>query len=275
MFAKTDIQPLINQGARKEDIAASIFQAVVDQTITGLAQGHKITGKVMFLGGPLYFLKGLGERFVKTLKLADDMAVFPAYGLYSVALGAAAYGQKQSLCFSFDHLMDRFLQAGQGEVTTRRLAPLFADEEQYERFLARHGKNQVEMASPNEFCGDIYIGIDCGSTTTKLCVIDEEDRILYSYYSSNRGNPVDIVKEELIKIHGLFENRGNIRGVVSTGYGEELIKNAFSLDEGLWRRWPIFWPPGILIPRWILCWISAARISNASKSKMAPLMILF
>jgi predicted CoA-substrate-specific enzyme activase len=233
VFAKTDIQPLINQGARKEDIAASIFQAVVDQTITGLAQGHKITGKVMFLGGPLYFLKGLGERFVKTLKLTDEMAVFPPYGLFSVALGAASYGQKQPEKFSYNNLLSRFLKAGGGEVTTRRLEPLFADELQYEEFRARHERNQVAMASPVGYTGDVYVGIDCGSTTTKLCVIDSNDRILYSYYSSNRGNPVDVVKEELKKIYALFDNRVNICGAVSTGYGEELIKNAFSLDAGL------------------------------------------
>lgn len=233
VFAKTDIQPLINQGAKKEDIAASIFQAVVDQTITGLAQGHKITGKVMFLGGPLHFLKGLGERFVKTLKLTDDMAIFPSYGLYSVALGCVSYGQKQSIRFRYDDLLHRFLQAGGGEATTRRLEPLFVDPQQYEMFKARHERNSVGMVSPAGYTGDIYIGIDCGSTTTKLCVIDSQNRILYSYYSSNKGNPVDIVKVQLQKIHALFGDRVRIRGAVSTGYGEELIKNAFSLDGGL------------------------------------------
>ncbi len=231
VFAKTDIQPLINQGARKEDIAVSIFQAVVDQTITGLAQGHKIKGKVLFLGGPLHFLKGLGLRFKEALKLSDENAVFPPYALYSVALGSAIYAESESETYTYKKLIDAFLDAAE-EPSTRRLAPLFNDEDEYDAFKSRHKMAAVEKIGVSDLKGGIYLGVDCGSTTTKLVAIDDQCRIFYSFYSSNKGNPVDVVKEQLLRIYELLGDK-KILGAVSTGYGEELIKNAFNLDAGI------------------------------------------
>ncbi|MBR2503002.1 MAG: 2-hydroxyacyl-CoA dehydratase [Oscillospiraceae bacterium] len=233
VFAKTDIQPLLNQGASKEDISASIFQAVVNQTITGLIQGRKIEGKVMFLGGPLYYCKGLRKRFYKTLGLTEETAVFPEYALYSVAMGAAMYAEK-SQTVSLDELIEKLENSAKNEtVASDRLPALFENETEYFEFVDRHSKAAVEHRSIEEYVGNAWLGIDCGSTTTKLVLIGEDNSILYSFYNSNKGNPVNIILEQLTEIYNLCGDRVKICGSAVTGYGEELIKHAFHIDEGL------------------------------------------
>lgn len=232
VFAKTDIQPLINQGARKEDIAKSIYQAVVNQTIAGLAQGRSINGKVMFLGGPLSFCKGLRDSFKTTLNLSDENAVFPDYARISVALGAAFYAStlpaKHNIADLIKGLKKIRLSGG-----TLSLPPLFKSEADYESFISRHNEASVPTIDPSSYSGGAFLGIDCGSTTTKLVLISEKKDILYSYYSSNKGNPADVVKDCLKEIYNICGDRIRIRGSAVTGYGEELIKNAFSVDYGL------------------------------------------
>ena len=233
VFAKTDIQPLLNQGASKDDIAASIFQAVVNQTITGLIQGKKISGKVMFLGGPLFYCKGLQKRFYETLKLNKETAVFPDYALYSVAMGAAMHAANSEK-MTVAQLVERLEKSASDEtVTADRLPALFENETEYFEFLNRHRKATVGNRSIDEYCGNAWLGIDCGSTTTKLALIAEDKSVLYSFYSSNKGNPVQVLKEQLKEIYNLCEDRITICGSAVTGYGEELIKHAFHIDEGL------------------------------------------
>ncbi|MBR6824339.1 MAG: 2-hydroxyglutaryl-CoA dehydratase, partial [Firmicutes bacterium] len=234
VFAKTDIQPLLNQGARKEDVAASIYQAVVNQTIAGLVQGRRIEGKVMFLGGPLFYCRGLRERFIETLALTEDRVIFPEYARFAVAIGAALYGHSNGEKLTLESLQQRLTQiSGKIGASRESLPPLFADEAEYEAFRARHSKADVERLDIAEYSGDAYLGIDCGSTTTKLALISADRCLLYSYYSSNRGNPVEIIRAQLQHIYELCGDRIRICGSAATGYGEELIKNAFGVDEGL------------------------------------------
>ncbi|MBQ3418219.1 MAG: 2-hydroxyacyl-CoA dehydratase [Ruminococcus sp.] len=232
VFAKTDIQPLINQGATKADIAASIYQAVVNQTVAGLAQGRRIEGKIMFLGGPLYYCKGLRERFVETLQLDEEHALFPEYALFAVAIGAALYGAGGEE-LSYAKLVKKLRDSLKTRERISALPPLFKDKNEYQAFLHRHGESKVDTRFSGTYKGKAYIGIDCGSTTTKLTVISENSEIIYSYYSSNRGNPVEIVKEQLLKIYENFSDDIEICGSAVTGYGEELIKKAFRIDFGL------------------------------------------
>ncbi|WP_368184184.1 acyl-CoA dehydratase activase, partial [Anaerotruncus rubiinfantis] len=233
VFAKSDIQPLLNQGARKEDIAASIFKAVVDQTITGLAQGRRITGKVLFLGGPLYFFKGLRREFVRSLHLSPENAVFPEMGRFAVALGTALYAEKTSQPIDYETLVAKIEDTTNEVRASRLLDPLFREKAEYEAFCARHARDTVEKRDLMEYEGEAYLGIDCGSTTTKLVLMSEQEEILYEYYSANRGNPVQIVKEQLEYLLPRCEGRIEIKGSAATGYGEDLIKNAFSVDAGL------------------------------------------
>ena len=232
VFAKTDIQPLINQGATKADIAASIYQAVVNQTVAGLAQGRKIDGKVMFLGGPLHYCKGLRDRFVETLKLDHDHAVFPEYALYAVAIGAALYSADGRM-LDYEELTERLRISMKHKETISTLPPLFKDRNEYQAFVTRHASHNVQTEYKGDYKGDAYIGIDCGSTTTKLVVMSDKCDIIYTYYSSNKGNPVAIIKGQLEKIYELFGDHLTIRGCAVTGYGEELIKTAFHIDYGL------------------------------------------
>ena len=233
VFAKTDIQPLINQGVSKNDIAASIYSAVVNQTITGLAQGRKIEGKVMFLGGPLYYNKGLRKSFKQTLKLSDENAIFPDYALYSVSMGAALFasGVEQSLTY------EELLQAIEATLSEQRqvvsMPALFDSEEELKEFNDRHATETVEYRDANTYTGKAYLGIDCGSTTTKLALVSEDKELLWSYYNSNKGNPVDVVKEQLEVISELCGERIEIAGSAVTGYGEQLIRNAFHIDKGI------------------------------------------
>ncbi|MEE0210742.1 MAG: acyl-CoA dehydratase activase [Negativibacillus sp.] len=233
VFAKTDIQPLLNQGARKEDVAASIFQAVVDQTVTGLSQGRKIEGKVLFLGGPLFFFKGLQQRFEQTLRLASGKAVFPEWAQYSVALGAAIYTRGLQTTYTYEQFTEQLKHAASRSKSTQYLQPLFANQEEHNQFVQRHSRANVPWRDIAGYSGDAYLGIDCGSTTTKLVLMSDHYETLYRYYSSNQGNPVQIVREQLQKIYEACGDRVNIRYAVSTGYGEELIKHAFHLDDGI------------------------------------------
>ncbi len=233
VFAKTDVQPLLNQGAAKADVAASIYQAVVNQTIAGLAQGRKITGKVMFLGGPLYFCKGLRERFVETLELDEEHALFPDYGRIACALGASLYASHATEGgYTLTQLCEDIKNAKVAS-TSQRMEPLFADESEYAAFKARHDKASVPVIDIASYSGKAYLGIDCGSTTTKLVLISDSKDILYTYYSSNKGDPVEIVRGEIEKIYSLLGDRITIAGSAVTGYGEELIKNAFKCDIGM------------------------------------------
>lgn len=233
VFAKSDIQPLLNQGASKEDIAASIYQAVVNQTVAGLAQGREIGGRVMFLGGPLYYCRGLRERFCETLKLSDENAIFPDYARNAVSIGAALYAQTSAgNTFTLHELLCRISEA-KTRAASRRLPPLFETKEEYDAFAARHAKASVEFADIESYAGKAYLGIDCGSTTTKLTLIGENSEILYTYYNSNLGNPVEIVKKELDSIYKKCGDKIEISSAAVTGYGEELIRRAFSVDYGI------------------------------------------
>ncbi len=232
VFAKSDIQPILNQGGRKEDVAASIFQAVVDQTVAGLTQGRELKGKIVFLGGPLHFLQGLRERFVDTLKLDEEHAIFPEDGDCFAAIGAAlCSGDYQEQ--SFDAMLDKLGQSVDSATTIDVMPPLFADEGEYEAFLTRHNANRPPEVDAYTYEGPAYLGIDAGSTTTKIALIEPQGGLLYTYYHSNQGNPVAIVLEQLKEIYKLCGDRIQIRGAAVTGYGEDLIKNAFNMDEGI------------------------------------------
>ncbi len=229
VFAKTDIQPLINQGADKADLCASIFQAVVDQTITSLAQGHRIEGNILFLGGPLYFMKGLRQRFKETLNLDDDHAVCPDIAIHFVAFGTAICASER---FTYDELHDKLEALKNMPVREEESEPLFENEEDYEEFVRRHQRSDVSYGDISTYTGKAYLGVDSGSTTTKLVLVGEAEELLYEAYTSNQGSPLDVVVEHLKKIYALGEGRITIAGSCATGYGEELMKHAFHLDEG-------------------------------------------
>ena len=232
VFAKSDIQPLLNQGARREDIAASIFQAVVDQTVSGLAQGRTIEGKVLFLGGPLFFLKGLKKAFVKTLGLDEKHAIFPeeapVFVAYGCALNAAALGD----AIPVDDIITKISTARASDnIITGD--PLFASHDEYDKFIDRHKKYDLGYADIHTYQGDAYLGIDAGSTTTKLVLITGDGRLLYSHYSSNQGQPLDKISAQLKKIYAEMNPGITIKGSAVTGYGEELIKAGLSIDAGI------------------------------------------
>ena len=241
VFAKTDIQPLLNQGANKADVAASIYQAVVNQTIAGLAQGRRIgrdkdgnPQKVLFLGGPLFFCRGLQERFIETLHLErDKTALFPAWGPYAVARGTALYAAKSLHRITLNDLRAAVRNSLHERAVLDTLPPLFASQEDYRVFTERHAKASVPTADIASYTGRAWLGIDCGSTTTKLVVISEDNALLYQYYASNQGNPVEIIRGELQKIYALCADRITLCGSAVTGYGEELIKSAFGVDLGI------------------------------------------
>ena len=232
VFAKSDIQPLLNQGANKADIAASIYQAVVDQTIAGLAQGRRIKGRVAFLGGPLTFQKGLQVRFTETLSLDSKDAIFPENAEYYVALGAALYSMNYN-SINYNEIMDRLIHSETVKNAVLSLPPLFNSKEEHHTFLDRHNRDKISYLDINTYHGDAYIGIDAGSTTLKLVLITSDGNILYTFYKSNYGEPIPLVKEQLERIYHLCGGRVKIRASASTGYGEELIKNAFHLDGGI------------------------------------------
>ncbi len=232
VFAKSDIQPILNQGGRKEDVAASIFQAVVDQTIAGLAQGREIAGQVVFLGGPLHFLKGLRARFQETLQLDDSHAIFPADGDCYAAIGAALCAKGYEP-ITFGELYYKLESSVGDRGLTETLPPLFESQREYDEFCARHNANAPSAADIASYTGRAWLGVDAGSTTTKLALIDETGGLLYTYYASNKGNPVSVVLEQLQKIYALCGDRITIAGAAATGYGEDLISAAFRFDMGL------------------------------------------
>ncbi len=232
VFAKTDIQPLINQGAKKENIAASIFQAVVDQTVAGLAQGREIEGNVLFLGGPLTFQKGLQKAFVNTLKLEEGSAIFPENAEFFVALGAADYAKSQIDSFTFEELKESLYLASTTNEEFDFMEPLFLHPDDYDEFVRRHRSTDVPRSPLELHQGKAYLGIDAGSTTTKMILINEKNEILFEYYNSNLGNPLDVVKEQLSKIYAICPSI-EISSSAVTGYGEDLISSAFSIDHGV------------------------------------------
>ncbi|MDR1125371.1 MAG: 2-hydroxyacyl-CoA dehydratase, partial [Deltaproteobacteria bacterium] len=233
VFAKTDIQPLINEGASKEDIAASILQAIVNQTIGGLACGKPIRGKVAFLGGPLTFSSVLRELFVKTLKLKDDEVIFPENAKIFVALGAALLAGAKSDTVTFAELARRLEESPENTLSEEKLMPpLFKDEEDLRAFRDRHDKNKVARNTLSGYSGRVFLGIDSGSTTTKAVAIGEQGELLYSYYSGNKGNPVSVVQAMLREFYSQMPASASLSGVTTTGYGEHLIKAAFRADHG-------------------------------------------
>lgn len=232
VFAKSDIQPLLNQGAHKKNISASIHQAVVDQTIAGLAQGREIQGKVVFLGGPLTFSNALRNRFKESLKLSDDNAVLPHNSQYFVGIGAAMYSKGEDRV-SFNDLINLIKNGNKNIEKSKKLKPLFKDQDEYNQFKKRHSENDVLRKDIRTYKGDAYLGIDAGSTTTKIVLIDNDCNILYEYYGANLGNPVKIIREQL-KL--LYDKMGDNISIISSGvvgYGEDLIKTAFGIDYGL------------------------------------------
>ena len=232
VFAKTDVQPLINEGAAKEDIAASIFQAVVNQTISGLACGRPIRGKVAFLGGPLTYLSELRNRFIETLKLKDDEIIIPEEAHLLVATGAALDSLEEKP-FSNDELTQKIqdLKVSK-DTTTSPIEPLFKDYNEYEEFRKRHSKASVQKSKLQDYKGDCFIGIDAGSTTTKIVLIDNEGRLLYSLYGNNEGNPLQSVIKMLDSLYKVLPETAKLRFSGVTGYGEKLIQTALNVDIG-------------------------------------------
>ena len=225
VFAKTDIQPLLNQGARKEDISASIFYAIVNQTITGLAQGHPIEGNIVYLGGPLTFLSELRRAFDKTLKCEG---ICPDHSLVFVALGAAYYAEKavdlQKVYESIGEKTDL--------VRVSSLEPLFKNQAEYDEFIARHNEHSVPRKEGVPYEGDAYLGIDSGSTTLKVVLTDKDGSIIFSKYQSNQGKPIDVVQKTLIEMYEKYP-KINIVSSAVTGYGEDMMKNALGIDIGV------------------------------------------
>lgn len=231
VFAKSDIQPLINDGATKEDLAASIFQAVVNQTISGLACGKPIRGHVAFLGGPLHFLSELTNAFIRTLQLDEEHTFIPENSHLFAAMGAA-FNYKESAVVSIDSLITLLDNKIKMEFEVARMEPLFAGDSEYNDFTARHEKAKVTKKPLSEYTGECFLGIDAGSTTTKAALIDKEGNLLYSFYDNNNGSPLATSIRALTEIYSLLPKGAYIAHSCSTGYGEALIKSALMLDAG-------------------------------------------
>lgn len=234
VFAKTDIQPLINEGVKKENIAVSVLQAVVNQTITGLACGKKITGKVTFLGGPLFFLSELRNRFIDTLKLTNEDIIFPENSQLFVAQGAALLSKENSNFFTVEELEKKFQRLNEKDTSdTTRLQPLFKDEKELKEFYTRHEKEKIDTVDLTTYKGNAYLGIDAGSTTIKVVLISENSEILYSHYSHNKGNPLENIITTLKELYSKLSKDITIKSSCVTGYGEALIKTALKVDIGV------------------------------------------
>ncbi|MDF2590004.1 MAG: CoA-substrate-specific enzyme activase [Anaerocolumna sp.] len=231
VFAKSDIQPLINEGATKPDLAASIFQAVVNQTISGLACGKPIHGNVAFLGGPLHFLTELKAAFIRTLNLTEEQIIAPTHSHLFAAIGAAM-NSKYDTSTTFEKLGNKLTSGIKMEFEVNRMNPLFKDEEDYEQFKNRHSKHSVVKGDLSTYEGDCFLGIDAGSTTTKVAVVGEDGSLLYSFYSSNNGSPLKTAIKSIKEIYSIIPDSARIVRSCSTGYGEALIKAALMLDEG-------------------------------------------
>lgn len=233
VFAKTDIQALMNEGVRKEDLAASVFQAVVNQTIAGLANGRPIRGNVAFLGGPLTFLSELRKRFVETLNLRAEHVLHNQDGHYYVAIGAALES-KENESIAIERLIQLLENRSQAPQLKdpKRLPPLFRSPEEYEEFKKRHDRAKVKQKPLETYSGNAFLGIDAGSTTTKMVLIGEEDEVLYRFYEKNKGNPLETVRTGLISLYQILPEDVKIVRSTVTGYGEKLIQAAFEIDEG-------------------------------------------
>ena len=231
VFAKTDIQPLINDGATKEDLSASIFQAVVNQTISGLACGKPIRGHVAFLGGPLHFLSELKAAFIRTLKLDDEHIIAPDNSHLFAAIGSAL-NAKQDVTVSLTELKERMRTTIKLDFEVERMEPLFATEDDYQAFHDRQSAYRVKTGELSTYKGKCFLGIDAGSTTTKTALVSEDGTLLYSFYSSNNGNPLKTTISSIKEIYSLLPEDAEIAFSCSTGYGEALIKAALLLDEG-------------------------------------------
>jgi predicted CoA-substrate-specific enzyme activase len=231
VFAKTDIQPLINEGATKEDLSASIFQAVVNQTISGLACGKPIRGHVAFLGGPLHFLSELKTAFIRTLNLDEEHIIDTENSHLFAAIGSAL-NAKEEVHFSMSEMVEKLSSDIKMEFEVARMEPLFASEAEYNTFQERHGSYHVKNASLSDYHGKCFLGIDAGSTTTKIAVVAEDGTLLYSFYSNNNGSPLNTAIASIQEIYRLLPADASIVHSCSTGYGEALFKAAFMLDEG-------------------------------------------
>lgn len=231
VFAKSDIQPLINEGATKEDLSASIFQAVVNQTISGLACGKPIRGHVAFLGGPLHFLSELKVAFIRTLKLDEEHIIDTDNSHLFAAIGSAL-NAKEDITYTMEEMVGKLSTAIKMEFEVERMEPLFTDHASYEVFKERHGKHHVGTAELSTYKGNAYLGIDAGSTTTKIALVSEDGSLLYSFYSSNDGSPLRTAIRSLKEIYSLLPEDVKIVRSCSTGYGEALMKAAFLLDDG-------------------------------------------
>jgi len=228
VFAKSDIQPLINEGAAREDIAASVFQAVVNQTISGLACGRPIRGNVAFLGGPLHFLPALKDRFVKTLGLKDENIMDAPHAMMFVAAGAAILADKKRT--SLSALLQKAHSTAAFEEASATLPPLFKTKREYKAFVQRHSKAEVKVRRLEDAQGPCYLGIDAGSTTTKAVLLNDDGEIVFSHYGANKGRPLDMMRDILSDIYERLPKSAYIAYAASTGYGENLAKAAFSLD---------------------------------------------
>ena len=231
VFAKTDIQPLINDGATKEDLSASIFQAVVNQTISGLACGKPIRGHVAFLGGPLHFLDQLKAAFIRTLKLDDEHAITPENSHLFAAMGSAM-NAKDEVTVSLTDMTNRLKNSIKLDFEVERMEPLFATEEDYEAFNKRQSAYQVKKGDLSQYHGNCYLGIDAGSTTTKTALVGEDGTLLYSFYNNNNGSPLKTAIRSIQEIYSILPEDARIAFSCSTGYGEALMKAALLLDEG-------------------------------------------
>ena len=231
VFAKSDIQPLINEGATREDLSASIFQAVVNQTISGLACGKPIRGHVAFLGGPLHFLPELREAFIRTLKLDEEHTIIPENSHLFAAIGSAL-NYKEDNQISLEALIDKLSGEIHMEFEVERLDPLFADQAAYDEFRERHSKATVTKGDLSTYKGNCYLGIDAGSTTTKVALVGEDGTLLYSFYSSNNGSPLATSITAIKEIYEKLPADAKIVSSCSTGYGEALVKAALMLDDG-------------------------------------------
>ncbi len=231
VFAKSDIQPLINEGATKEDLSASIFQAVVNQTISGLACGKPIRGHVAFLGGPLHFLSELKQSFIRTLKLDDDHIIDMENSHLFAAIGSAL-NAKEETCYTMEQMKEKLSADIKMDFEVERMEPLFASPKDYDAFCERHNTHHVTTANLSSYQGNCFLGIDAGSTTTKVALVGDDGSLLYSFYSSNDGSPLKTAIRSLKEIYNLLPSGVRIVRSCSTGYGEALMKAAFLLDDG-------------------------------------------
>ena len=232
VFAKSDIQPLINEGATREDLAASIFQAVVNQTISGLACGKPIRGNVAFLGGPLHFLPELRNAFVRTLHLSPEQIIAPEHSHLFAAVGAAMNAEETAAPVSLDSLIELLSSGIKMDFEVKRMEPLFESPEDYQAFQKRHQGHCVRTGDLSTYKGNCFLGIDAGSTTTKVALVGEDGSLLYRFYSNNNGSPLKTAIEAVREIKKLLPDTAKIAWSCSTGYGEALLKAALMLDEG-------------------------------------------